>query len=318
MLCVVLVAAVFGLDAVAGADRVLPVWKWNRGVSRKYKLRIDREQNVRAENEFGTRLSMDAVIVLRCVGELGDRARMEMAFERLAIERHAGREHYRFDSEKKLRASVEKSVWASAGRAVMATNAQFRIESSGTISAVEGFDRTLGPILKQVNPADRREAFQIVGLFGGRGIKNLLSGWLGVLPEDPIGRGDTWTKKRRIDLGMGGEIERVENYVFDGLARDGALEISMRGDVSLADGGEFDLPEGEVVTEISESDFTTRTLFSLEEGAILEQVRKGELDLKIKVMRPESGEAGQITTARLRQRIEFGMVDGGEMADEED
>ncbi len=310
LFCAVLI---FFATDVRARDTDELCWKWVVGQSRVYCLTVERHQRAKADRTFTTRLKVNAVLKLTARSEDAGVAVVDMKFESLRIEQHAGKTHYLYDSKTPAKPGDSENLWALAAARIISSKFEFQQGSNGEISDLRGFDENLDALLKTKRHIAKDTAFQVKRVFANTEFMRILNNSFNILPERAVSEGDTWERTEDIDLGIGLTVRRNEKYVFEKKnygGRAGIMRVTMTGNMALPAGsdGVVVLPGGSACVRLGENSLFGEGLFSNVSGDLIKQECKGVLRLETVLSSTEDAGADRSVRSDLSQTFKMELM----------
>ena len=151
----------------------------------------------------------------------------------------------------------------------------------GEITEVTGADELWRKIAKE-NPQMKQMSDQMAKSMGNEAMKQMMKAGAIVLPDKPVGVGDTWTVKQAIPVPMLETVEiafdcKLKNLKGEGPGR--VAVIGYTGQMSIDKARKINAGMGEVELKKFASDFTGSQDFNVAKGTTMHQVMDMEMKM---------------------------------------
>lgn len=222
---IVLMVALSLLAGLAVAqDKVTLTSKFPPGV---YTTTMNQTMNVKMAMPGGQAMDQKQTMMMVSqinAGAMGPEGqKIEMEFKRIKQSTQMGPMNMGYDSADPNQA---ESPMAAIFKALLDAKISFTMTADGKVKDVTGLDKMIDDMVKQ-NPAMAPMAKNMKEQMGDNMVRQMVGMGNQMLPDKPVGPGDTWTTKATQNLGMIGEMTISNNCKMT------ALEDSPKGKIAV-------------------------------------------------------------------------------------
>ena len=272
-------------------------WKFEKGKAFYQKMTTTTEQTMKVmNNDVKQTQKQTFYFSWTPVEQKGDAWTIKQKIEGVAMDIDIGGSKIQYDSTKETTATNPLGEFFKA-----LVGAEFTITldtKKMEVTKVEGRDKFLGDLVK-ANPQMKPLLDQILS---EKALKEMAEPTFAVVPDHPVAKGDTWTRKSTLDMGPIGKYENVYTYTYEGkdekdkkldrIKVDTKLTYKEPGDVAGVGGLPFKIKSA----DLKSTKASGEVLFDEAKGRVQSSKSEMELSGKLSI---EIG--GQTTTVDLSQ-----------------
>lgn len=263
-------------------------WKWAKGQELVYK------SNQKTLMEFGGQAMEQSMgytysMTVTDVAESGE-ATFTIKYLAVAAAGSGPQGEYDYDSEKDKEAPADGPAAMQAK--MVGQTFTMKLSPLGRVTAVQGYDKVLEAMLKGAPEDNPQMRMQLKQMFNDESFKGTMQQLFPPLPEEKVGKDDTWKSEYVVKVPMIGGMTFSQNSKITDL-KDGTASLDQEIKVEMK-GGDKDNPLAGVV-EMKDAKGKASAAFSTEKGCIVSQ--KSAMELKLAV---QGNEMPMKTTGEIK------------------
>lgn len=266
-----LLAAAVLLALPALQDKVELRWKWAKGQELIYK------STQKTLMEFGGQpmeqhMGYTYSLTIEDVAESGE-ATIGVKYLAVITKGNGPQGEYDYDSEKDKEPPAEGPAAMQAK--MVGQSFKMKMTPAGKVTDVQGYDKVLEAMAKDGDPAMKAQLKQ---MFNNDTFKGMMQQMAPPLPDEKVGKGDTWTNEFTVKMPMiGGMNFGLKSKLAD--LKDANAHIEQDIKVELK-GGDKDNPLAGLV-EIKDGKGKATSVYSTEKGCFLSQKSAMEMTIAV-------------------------------------
>ena len=268
-----LLAAVL-LALPAAQEKVELRWKWAKGQELVYKS----VQNTKME--FGgvpmdQHMGYKYSLTIADVAESGE-ATITVKYLAVATRGNGPTGEYDYDSEKDKEAPTEGPAAMQAK--MVGQSFTMKMTPSGRVTDVQGYDKVLEAMTKGAGEEAAQQRAQLKQMFNNDTFKGMMQQMAPPLPEDKVGKDDTWKNEFTVKMPMiGGMNFALASKLADLKENNAHIEQDIKVELK---GGDKDNPLAGLV-EIKDGKGKASSVYSVEKGCFLSQKSAMEMTIAV-------------------------------------
>src|SRR5579862_620858 len=268
-----LIAALL-LALPAAQDKVELRWKWQKGQELVYKS-VQKTQLEFGGQPMDQHMGYTYSLTVTDLSESGE-ATITVKYLAVATKGNGPTGEYDYDSEKDKEAPTEGP--AAMQSKMLGQSFTMKMTPTGKVTDVQGYDKVLEAMTKGAGEEAQAVRAQLKQMFNNDTFKGMMQQMAPPLPEDKVGKGDTWDNDFVVKMPMiGGMNFTLKSKLAD--VKDSNAHIEQDIKVELK-GGDKDNPLAGLV-EIKDGKGKATSAYSIDKGCFLSQ--KSAMDMTIAV-----------------------------------
>ncbi len=259
-------------------DKVELRWKWAKGQEYVYK------SAQKTLLEFGgqpmdQQMGYKYSLTVTDVAESGE-ATITVKYLAVITKGSGPTGEYDYDSEKDKEAPTEGPAAMQAK--MVGQSFMMKMTPTGRVTDVQGYDKVLEAMTKGEGEEQAAARAQLKQMFNNDTFKGMMQQMAPPLPDQKVGKGDTWTNDFTVKMPMiGGMMFTMKSSLAD--LKENNAQIDQDIKIELK-GGEKDNPLAGLV-EIKDAKGKATAIYSTDKGCFLSQ--KSAMEMKIAVQGQE-------------------------------
>ncbi|HLY11639.1 MAG TPA: DUF6263 family protein [Planctomycetota bacterium] len=268
-----LIAALL-LALPAAQDKVELRWKWQKGQELVYKS-VQKTQLEFGGQPMDQHMGYTYSLTVTDLSESGE-ATITVKYLAVATKGNGPTGEYDYDSEKDKEAPTEGP--AAMQSKMLGQSFTMKMTPTGKVTDVQGYDKVLEAMTKGAGEEAAAARAQLKQMFNNDTFKGMMQQMAPPLPEDKVGKGDTWKNEFLVKMPMIGGMTFTLNSKLADLNENSAhIEQDIKVELK---GGDADNPLAGLV-EIKDGKGKATSVYSTEKGCFLSQ--KSAMDMTIAV-----------------------------------
>jgi len=250
-------------------------WKYTKGQEIRYKTiqRVTMDAaGAKVRQETTTTFSMNVTN-----GDPKGEATILAKYEAVGVQM-SGLQELDYDSEKDKEVPEDPQVQMLAK--LVGQSFTMKMTASGKVVEVKGFDKILEAMTKGAGEKEGQEQAQMMlkQMFSDESFKSMMQQMSPPLPEDKVGKGDTWSNDFTMKLPfLGGMKFGIKSKLDDLNERTATIQQDLKIELK-GEGEDKDNPLAGVI-EIKDAKGKSTAIFSIERGLFLSQ--KATMDMTL-------------------------------------
>ncbi len=265
----VLMVALSLIAGLAGAqEKVTLASKFPPGV---YTTTMNQQMNVQMAMPGGQQMDQKQTMMMVSQITAGPveptGQKIEMAFKRIKQSMQMGPMNMGYDSADPNQSS---SPLAPIFKALLDAKISFTMTADGNVKDVTGLDSMIDDMVKQ-NPALASMAKTMKSQMGDNMVRQMIGAGNQMLPNKPVGPGDTWTTKATQNLGMLGDMTISNDCKLAALQKTPKGRIAViefKGKATTAEGKAAPMPGAKL--DKLDMDMTGTSRFNADTGMLVQ------------------------------------------------
>ena len=269
-----LLMAAFLLALPAADDKVELRWKWQKGQELVYKS-VQKTQLEFGGQPMDQHMGYTYSLTIAEVAESGE-ATITVKYLAVVTKGNGPTGEYDYDSEKDKEAPAEGPAAMQAK--MVGQSFTMKMTPTGKVTDVQGYDKVLEAMTKGSGEEAAAVRAQLKQMFNNDTFKGMMQQMAPPLPEEKVGKGDSWSNEFQVKMPMiGGMNFTLKSKLSD--LQDNNAHIEQDIKVELK-GGDKDNPLAGLV-EIKDGKGKATAVYSTDKGCFLSQ--KSSMDMTIAV-----------------------------------
>ncbi|HLY72902.1 MAG TPA: DUF6263 family protein [Planctomycetota bacterium] len=269
-----LLMAAFLLALPAAQDKVELRWKWQKGQELVYKS-VQKTQLEFGGAPMDQHMGYTYSLTIADVAESGE-ATITVKYLAVVTKGNGPTGEYDYDSEKDKEPPTEGPAAMQAK--MVGQSFTMKMTPTGKVTDVQGYDKVLEAMTKGSGEEAAAVRAQLKQMFNNDTFKGMMQQMAPPLPEEKVGKGDSWSNEFQVKMPMiGGMNFTLKSRLSD--LQDNNAHIEQDIKVELK-GGDKDNPLAGLV-EIKDGKGKATAVYSTDKGCFLSQ--KSSMDMTIAV-----------------------------------
>jgi len=269
-----LLMAAFLLSLPAAEDKVELRWKWQKGQELVYKS-VQKTQLEFGGQPMDQHMGYTYSLTIADVAESGE-ATITVKYLAVVTKGNGPTGEYDYDSEKDKEPPAEGPAAMQAK--MVGQSFTMKMTPTGKVTDVQGYDKVLEAMTKGSGEEAAAVRAQLKQMFNNDTFKGMMQQMAPPLPEEKVGKGDSWSNEFQVKMPMiGGMNFTLKSKLSD--LQDNNAHIEQDIKVELK-GGDKDNPLAGLV-EIKDGKGKATAVYSTDKGCFLSQ--KSSMDMTISV-----------------------------------